>query len=141
MLREQLSVLIMRLDGLAKEFADLKTLRAESSAPSSKGTISQEDASTTGEAKPPTVEAKDNRTGNSSTPLETSALEQTGSTPRATTNPTSEQSDQVGTIPPTQAGLDPRKLTIGPAGCTHFRSFDPVSGNYTTFDGRRRPCR
>ena len=36
--------------------------------------------------------------------------------------------------------LDPRKSTIGPIGCNHFRSFDAVSGTYTTFDGRRRPC-
>jgi hypothetical protein len=32
------------------------------------------------------------------------------------------------------------KPATGPAGCTRFRSFDPVSGTYTTLDGRHRPC-
>jgi BA14K-like protein len=139
-LREQLSGLIVRLDGLAKELDDLKSLRTGTSAPSSKGTIGQEDASSM-EIKPPPVEAKVTRTGTNSALMETPAPEQTLGPSLATANPSSEGSDQVGTIPPTRAELDLRKLTTGPAGCTHFRSFDPVSGTYTTFDGRRRPCR
>jgi hypothetical protein len=55
-------------------------------------------------------------------------------------NPTNELADQVGTIPG-EAELDRRRATIGPTGCTHFRSFDAASGTYTTLDGRRRPCR
>ena len=31
--------------------------------------------------------------------------------------------------------------SIGPRGCTQFRSYDPQSGSYVTLDGRRRPCR
>jgi hypothetical protein len=31
---------------------------------------------------------------------------------------------------------------IGPwPGCTHFRSYDPASGTYKTYDGQRRQCR
>ena len=29
----------------------------------------------------------------------------------------------------------------GPAGCSHFRSYDPASETYTDFSGRRRACR
>lgn len=39
------------------------------------------------------------------------------------------------------AKVDRTTANIGPAGCTHFRSFDIVSGTYITFDGRRRRCR
>ena len=51
--------------------------------------------------------------------------------------------DQVGSIPAGQrrAEPSPRKSAVGPAGCTQFRSFDPVSETYTTLDGRRRECR
>ena len=31
--------------------------------------------------------------------------------------------------------------TIGPPGCTHFRTYDSASGTYRTYDGRRRECR
>ncbi len=31
--------------------------------------------------------------------------------------------------------------TIGPAGCTHFRTYDVASGTYRTYDGQRRECR
>jgi len=34
-----------------------------------------------------------------------------------------------------------RERSIGPPGCTHFRSYDPVSGTYRAFDRQRRPCR
>jgi hypothetical protein len=34
-----------------------------------------------------------------------------------------------------------RERAIGPPGCTHFRSYDPASGSYRTFDGQRHPCR
>jgi hypothetical protein len=56
-------------------------------------------------------------------------------------NPIVEPLDRVGTVSiPKRAEVDPGKPT-GPPGCTQFRSFDPVSGTYTTFDGRRRQCR
>lgn len=34
-----------------------------------------------------------------------------------------------------------RKPTVGPPGCTHFRSYDPASGSYRSFEGRRVSCR
>jgi hypothetical protein len=30
---------------------------------------------------------------------------------------------------------------IGPAGCTHFRSYNAAAGTYLSFDGQRHPCR
>jgi pyruvate/2-oxoglutarate dehydrogenase complex dihydrolipoamide acyltransferase (E2) component len=30
---------------------------------------------------------------------------------------------------------------IGPAGCTHFRSYKAAAGTYLSFDGQRHPCR
>jgi BA14K-like protein len=35
----------------------------------------------------------------------------------------------------------PRTPTAGPPGCTHFRSYQPASGTYLSFDGRRLACR
>jgi hypothetical protein len=35
----------------------------------------------------------------------------------------------------------PRKPTAGPPGCTHFRSYQPASGTYRSFDGRSLACR
>ena len=34
-----------------------------------------------------------------------------------------------------------RKPTVGPPGCMHFRSYDPASGSYRSFEGRRVSCR
>ena len=34
-----------------------------------------------------------------------------------------------------------RERSAGPPGCTHFRSYDPVSATYRAFDRQRRPCR
>jgi hypothetical protein len=36
---------------------------------------------------------------------------------------------------------EPRKPTVGPPGCMHFRSYQPASGTYRSFDGRRLACR
>jgi hypothetical protein len=38
---------------------------------------------------------------------------------------------------PRRADLKP----AGPPGCTHFRSYDPVSGTYRAYGGQRRQCR
>jgi hypothetical protein len=35
----------------------------------------------------------------------------------------------------------PRKPTVGPPGCSNFRSYQPASGTYLSFDGRRLACR
>jgi hypothetical protein len=34
-----------------------------------------------------------------------------------------------------------RERAFGPPGCTHFRSYDPASASYRTFDGQRHECR
>jgi hypothetical protein len=36
---------------------------------------------------------------------------------------------------------EPGERTIGPPGCTRFRSYDPESGTYRSYDGRRLSCR
>ena len=134
-IRDQLSALITRLDGLARELDDLKSFRSLD-VPSNKGTAGQKDKPPATEAKPSAVEEK-----STPSPERSAASERMDAPPPATASPSGEQIGQVGAISPTRAELDPRKPTIGPAGCTHFRSFDPVSGNYMTFDGRRRQCR
>lgn len=50
--------------------------------------------------------------------------------------------ETVGTIPlPKRVEREARGRTIGPPGCTHFRSYDPASGTYRAFDRQRRQCR
>jgi hypothetical protein len=57
-------------------------------------------------------------------------------------NMLSGRGDQVGSISASQKRAEPSaRKSAGPAGCTQFRSFDPVSETYTTLDGRRRECR
>jgi BA14K-like protein len=40
-----------------------------------------------------------------------------------------------------RAEQEPRERPVGPTGCTRFRTYDPVSGTYRSYDGRRRSCR
>jgi hypothetical protein len=40
-----------------------------------------------------------------------------------------------------RAEQEPHERPVGPPGCTHFRSYDPVSGTYRTYNGRRLSCR
>jgi hypothetical protein len=40
-----------------------------------------------------------------------------------------------------RAQQEPRERSVGPTGCTRFRSYDPASGTYRSYDGRRRSCR
>jgi hypothetical protein len=50
--------------------------------------------------------------------------------------------ETVGTVPlPKRFNREARERAIGPPGCMHFRSYDPASGTYRTFDGQRRQCR
>jgi hypothetical protein len=35
----------------------------------------------------------------------------------------------------------PRERSLGPSGCSSFRTYDPASGTYRGYDGRRRSCR
>jgi BA14K-like protein len=139
---DQLSTLNTRFDGLVKELDDLKSLRTASIAPSVKATVGQNEPLPGAELKTSAAEEKTvgTDTSNTSSSARPTAPGATGVQP-AIVNVAGEANEQVGTIAPTRADLDPHKLANGPAGCTHFRSFDPISGTYTTFDGRRRPCR
>jgi BA14K-like protein len=50
--------------------------------------------------------------------------------------------ETVGTVPlPRRFDREARERALGPPGCIHFRSYDPASGIYRTFDGQRRQCR
>lgn len=40
-----------------------------------------------------------------------------------------------------RAEQEARERPVGPTGCTRFRTYDPVSGTYRSYDGRRRSCR
>lgn len=143
MLMEQLSALAARVDNLVTALDDLKTARAEAE-PSNKESAGAEEKPSNAE-KPSAPEEKpirgeQNRTSTLENPA---AAKQSDAVPPATDSPFIEPVDGVGSIPVPQgqAELEARKLTIGPAGCKQFRSFNPVSGTYTTFDGRRRQCR
>ena len=138
-LTEQLSVLTVRLDNLTTALDNLKTAAgAEIVAPSNKETVGAAERRPA-EAKP----APDVKQPATSEEIRTTAREspaaakQPHGVPSAADSPQIESVDRVGAI--SVPSRDPRKL--GPQGCTQFRSFDPVSGTYTTLDGRRRECR
>jgi hypothetical protein len=142
-LTEQLSALAARVDNLAIAQDNLKTALAEIAGPSK--SVGAEEKPPIAETKPSAPEEKPVRGDeNLTSALESpAAAKQSNGVPPATASPLIEPVDRVGAIPapPRRAELDPRKSTIGPSGCMHFRSFDPVSGTYTTLDGRRRECR
>jgi len=144
-LMEQLSGLGARLDNLATALENLKISRAEIVGPSSKESIGAEEKPPAAETTPAAPEEKSVRKDeNPTSTLENpAAAKQLDGAPSVTESPPIEPADRVGAIPvpARRAELDQRKPTIGPAGCTQFRSFDPVSGTYTTLDGRRRQCR
>jgi hypothetical protein len=143
-LTEQLSALAARVDELEKA-------RAEIAVQLTKQSVGREEKPTAAEDKPSTLEEKSVRTEEKSTSSleKPAAAEKSNSDPKQSDgvppvigNPIIEPTDRVGAVSvPTRAELDPRKPTTGPAGCTHFRSFDPVSGTYTTVSGRKRECR
>jgi hypothetical protein len=149
---EQLGVLAARVDNLVTALNNLetaldnlKTARAEIAGPSNKGSIGAEEKPPTAVTKPSAPEEKpvpreESRTSTLESPA---AAKQSDRVRPATNRPPIEPVDRVGAIPvpPRRAELDPHKPTIGPSGCAQFRSFDPVSGTYVTFDGRRRQCR
>ncbi len=144
-LMEQLSGLGARLDNLAIALENLKTSRAEIVGPSSRESVGAEEKRPAAETRPAAPEEKSVRKDeNPTSTLENpAAARQLEGAPRVTESPLIEPADRVGAIPvpARRAELDQRKPTIGPVGCTQFRSFDPVSGTYTTLDGRRRQCR
>jgi hypothetical protein len=132
---EQLGALAARVDSLVTALDNLKTSRGEIAGPSNK--VGAEEKPPAAETKPSAPEEKPVRGEENRTPtLESpAAAKRSDGTPSATDSP--EPVDRVGAI----AVRTRRAETIGPPGCTQFRSFDPVSGTYTSFEGRRRPCR
>jgi BA14K-like protein len=140
-IKDQLSTLNSRLDGLVKELDHQKSSLTAILTSAAKPSLGRNDETSTAEIKPSAAEEKGTRLETSSTlPVRPAAPEVTSSAQPATANANREVSDQVGTIAPIRAELDQRKLTVGRASCLQFRSYDPASGTYTTFDGRRRPC-
>jgi hypothetical protein len=144
-LMDQLSALTARVDNLVTALDNLKTARAEMAGPSNKESAGADEKPAVAETNTPAPEEKpvrreENRTSALESPA---AAKQSDGAPRATDSPLVEPVDRAGAIPfpPRRAELDPRKPGTGPRGCTQFRSFDPVSGTYTTLEGRRRPCR
>jgi hypothetical protein len=136
MLVERLSALANRLDNLATALENSKTARAEVAGRSNKDSGSSEEKSPDLEARPPVHEEKSASEENPSSASGSSAKA------KQSDSLLPDPVDRVGAIPvaPKPSELDLRKSAVGPRGCTQFRSFDPVSGTYTTLDGRRRPC-
>jgi hypothetical protein len=140
-LREQLSALAARVDDLVTALNDLRTARADVGRPSNKEAVGAEGKPPTAEIKPSTLEESPVRReeNRNSTPENPAAAKPSDGAPRATDSPLIEPVQSI-PILPRRADFDPRRPIVGPHGCTQFRSFDPVSGTYTTFDGRRRQC-
>ena len=70
---------------------------------------------------------------------ETTATKQQGSMAPDNSKPVTEPVDSIRL--PKRAERGARERTIGPPGCTQFRTYDATSGTYRAFDGQRRQCR
>ena len=138
-LSDQIGALSARLDNLVTALGNLKISRGEVAGPPNK--IGVEDQAPIAEPKSVAPETKPvyREQNNIPAPEAPAAAKQSGGVPPPIGSP--ESVDQVGAIAvaPRRAELEPRKPS-GPVGCMQFRSFDPVSGTYTTLDGRRREC-
>jgi hypothetical protein len=147
-LREQMGMLLTRVDNIQKALDNLKISEAvEGSNRQSAGSLQQSDNSAL-----PAPDAAARKEGNglsgSSAPTGPVTLSSPDTAKPAVLPPTTlpstsnphEEFDRVGSITSPEAEIDQRRAA-GPVGCMRFRSFDPISGTYWTFDGRRRPCR
>ncbi|WP_146140319.1 BA14K family protein [Alsobacter soli] len=72
--------------------------------------------------------------------LETGALAPSAGTPRLE-ELTPRQRKRLRRAALAQEAGPARRYAPGSAGCEHYRSFDPVSQTYRSFDGRIRECR
>ena len=108
--------------------AEQKTVATQSAAP---------DKPAVAEVKPGPTEEKPARAEHKP------AVEEKQTTARQEESPAPENSkpatEPVGTVPLSKRVE--REHVIGPPGCTHFRTYDPASGSYRTFEGQRRQCR
>jgi hypothetical protein len=138
MLMQDLSELAARVDHIERALDKLKTANAETASSSNKDSAGAEARSPTAEPKPPLSEERPVRRGDSraSAPDNQAAAKQPDGGPSVTGSLPVEPGAMQN--PSSRAELDARKP---PLGCTQFRSYDPVSGTYTTLEGRRRPCR
>jgi|KBSMisStaDraftv2_1062788.scaffolds.fasta_scaffold596293_1 hypothetical protein len=129
---EQLSALAARVDNFEKALDNLKTVPAENADAPNKE-LAETDPTISGQHR--SIRKDDNSTSTHESPA--------AAPPPVGDSPFIEPPDRVGAIqvPPRRAHLDQSKAALGPSGCAQFRSFDPVSGTYVTFDGRRRQCR
>jgi hypothetical protein len=138
-LSDQIGALSARLDNLVTALGNLKISRGEVAGPPNK--IGAEDQAPVAELKSVAPETKPvyREQNNIPAPEAPAAAKQSGGVSLPIGSP--ELVDRVGAIAvaPRRAELEPRKPS-GPVGCMQFRSFDPVSGTYTTLDGRRREC-
>lgn len=70
---------------------------------------------------------------------EKSAAKQTESVAPENAKPAGQE---VETVPMTKrAENQPRERAISSDGCTNYRTYDPASGTYRGYDGRRRSCK
>jgi hypothetical protein len=70
---------------------------------------------------------------------EKTAAKKKGSMAPDNSKPVTEPVDSIRL--PKRAEREARERTIGPPGCTQFRTYDATSGTYRAFDGQRRQCR
>jgi hypothetical protein len=144
MLIEQLGALGARIENLQKALDNQKAVRAEMAAPSNKEAIDVVQWPLVPNPKPFIPEEKpvvlESR---ASAPESIAIAKPSGVVPPTTESLHLDPVDRVGSIPaaPRPAEHITRKPTIGPSGCMQFRSYDPESGEYTTFEGQRRQCR
>jgi hypothetical protein len=138
-LSDQIGALSARIDNLVTALGNLQISRGEVAGPPNK--IGVEDQAPIAEPKSVAPETKPvyREQNNIPAPEAPAAAKQSGGVSPPIGSP--ESVDRVGAIAvaPRRAELEPRKPS-GPVGCMQFRSFDPVSGTYTTLDGRRREC-
>lgn len=140
-IRDQLSALNARLDGLVKTLDELKSSQTAVPTSSARASAGQSDQSPAAETKPSAADERGTQTETSSVLPSVHPAAPEGTASAQPANVAGDASDQVGTIAPIRAELEPRKRATGRADCLHFRSYDPASGTYMTYDRRRRPCR
>jgi|KBSSwiStaDraftv2_1062776.scaffolds.fasta_scaffold576060_2 hypothetical protein len=148
--RDEMGALTARLASLERTLNNIERSRAEIKAPQNRQAVGGEEKAAPAESKSPAPEEKPARIeeGGDSGPAKPTPAEADSdpipSHGAASAGGTSivEPVDRVGAISETRrAEADSPKAVVGPPGCTRFRSFDPVSGTYLTFEGRRRQCR
>lgn len=122
-----------------KEFIErMKGINRKASAPEEKPATAEEgSAAGHNSSIPPTIDVT--RTQEPAAAEEKAVAKQEGSVAPENSKP----ADQPVEKAPLQKRVEqePRERAIGPPGCTHFKTYDPVSRTYRSYDGRRLQCR